>query len=286
MVVDRVIGRRRLRQRGQIGGFLGGQLGQFLVEIGLRRGRHAIAVLTEIDLVHVEFEDLVLAQRLLDPGGQDQFLDLALRRSVRGQQEVLHHLLGDGRGAAERTALRHGHRRRDHAHRVIALVDVEVLVLGRDEGFLHQVGDLGRRHEQTAFPGEFVDQLAFRRIDPADRRGCVLGELFVVRQVAAIHPEHGADDQRDQEGADGQEAEDCAKNAEDEAEHANAFRGCLSRAYTLHGQEGQNHNMAPGRTWRSSAACASSARCGQCHCRARQAARRASPSRMSSGVAA
>jgi hypothetical protein len=37
-------------------------------------------------------------------------------------------------------------------------VQVEILVLGRDEGVLDQVGDFLDRREQAAFLGEFVDQ--------------------------------------------------------------------------------------------------------------------------------
>ena len=54
--------------------------------------------------------------------------------------------------------------------RVIAVVGVEILVLGGDEGLLHQIGNILGRHEQPPFLGEFVDDLAFAGIDPADRR--------------------------------------------------------------------------------------------------------------------
>ena len=58
----------------------GRKFAQRLVEIGLRRRRHAIGVLTKEDLVEIQLQDLFLAQRLLDPRGQDDLLDLALDR--------------------------------------------------------------------------------------------------------------------------------------------------------------------------------------------------------------
>lgn len=123
------------------------QFPQGLVEIGLRRRRHAIGVLAKEDLVHVKLEDVFLAQRLLDPRGKDDFLDLALDAPVAGQQEVLHHLLGDGGRAAYVLSARP--HRLDHCRgdpaRVVAAMAIEILVLGRDERLFHQIGNiLGR----------------------------------------------------------------------------------------------------------------------------------------------
>ena len=81
---DRVIPPRRLRHRGQRRRLMRFQLRQGLVEIGLRGGGHAVAVLAEKDLVQIQLQDLVLGQRLFQPGGQDQFLDLAFDAAIRG----------------------------------------------------------------------------------------------------------------------------------------------------------------------------------------------------------
>jgi hypothetical protein len=64
-----------------------------------------------------------------------------------------------------------------HPRDVIAVVGVEVLVLGRDEGILHQIGDILDRHEQAAFLGEFVDDPTLAGIDPADRGGVYCARL-------------------------------------------------------------------------------------------------------------
>jgi hypothetical protein len=72
----------------------------------------------------------------LDPRGEDDLAHLAFDGAAAVEQEVLHHLLGDRRGAAHRLAA--GLHRLDEGGgdgaRVIALMFPEILVLGRDEG--------------------------------------------------------------------------------------------------------------------------------------------------------
>src|SRR3546814_20058746 len=70
-----------------------------LVEIGAGGGLDAIGVAAEENLVEVELEDLLLAQHVLDAPGEEGFLDLAGVAQFVGQQQVLRHLLGDGRSA-------------------------------------------------------------------------------------------------------------------------------------------------------------------------------------------
>ena len=55
--------------------------------------------------------------------------------------------------------------RGDDAARVEAVVLVEVLVLGRDEGLLHQVGDLVDGREDPPLAGELVHEDALARVD-------------------------------------------------------------------------------------------------------------------------
>src|SRR6516165_9106304 len=53
----------------------------------------------EINRVEVELENLLFAERALDPRRQDHLADLALVSRVVTNQQVLHDLLGDGRPA-------------------------------------------------------------------------------------------------------------------------------------------------------------------------------------------
>ena len=88
-----------LRQCSQIRGFRQRQLVEGLVEIVQRRGRHAVRAETQVNLVEVELQNLILGERSLDAEGEDRFPDLALDREFIRQQEILRHLLGDGRRA-------------------------------------------------------------------------------------------------------------------------------------------------------------------------------------------
>ena len=72
---------------------------------------------------------------------------------------------------------------------------VEILILGADKGLLYQIRDRLCWHKKAALFGEFVDQTPFARIDPTDRRGCILGKRFMAGQVAPIHVEDRADGQ-------------------------------------------------------------------------------------------
>src|SRR5205807_3586111 len=99
----------------------------------------------EIDLVEIELEDAVLRQRLVDSGGEQDLLDLAVDRQLVGEQHVFGDLLGDGRGA-DRATLAFpppdiGQRGAEHRDRVDAVVAVEILVLGGQKGGDDALGD-------------------------------------------------------------------------------------------------------------------------------------------------
>ena len=96
---ERVVVARRLGKRGEIGAISDGEFVERFVPIGLRRCGHAISAATEINLVQIKLEDLFLGEGALDADGKDRLLQLALHRLVARQEEVLGHLLGDGRGA-------------------------------------------------------------------------------------------------------------------------------------------------------------------------------------------
>ncbi len=222
----RIVFARRLRHRGQHRGLVRGKVAERFVEIGLRRSRHTVGVLPEEDLVQIELQDLVLGQGLLQPGRKDDLLDLPFDTARAVQKEVLHHLLGDGRCAAHALpAALHGFDHGgDHAAGVIAVVVVEILVLGADESVLHQLRNVLGRDEEAAFLREFVDDPAFTGIDPADRRGGVLRQIFVAGQVAGIHEEDAAQGQRGKDQPKRRRREDPAQNISDKSEHRGPFR--------------------------------------------------------------
>ena len=186
-VADRVVVVGRLGQGRQEGRLGDGQLVERLVEVVQRRRRYAVGAEAEEDLVQVEFEDMVLGEGLFDAQGDDRLADLALDRDLVGQQEVLGHLLGDGRSADRPPVLAqvpdvHHHRAGD-GQRIDAAVAVEILVLGRQEGVDHPPGDRVDRHEDPLFRGVFGQQPAVACMHPGDRGRLVAGKLLVIRQV-------------------------------------------------------------------------------------------------------
>jgi hypothetical protein len=91
---------RPLQQGGDVGGLFRRQLVQRLAEVVEGGRAHTVRAVTEVDLVHVELEDLLLVERLLQPARQHRLLQLAADGDVVGQEDVLGDLLGDGRPAS------------------------------------------------------------------------------------------------------------------------------------------------------------------------------------------
>ena len=94
---------RRLPQRHVPGGD---------AEIHPRRRVHAPGARPQVDPVQIDLQNLPLAEMLLQPQRQQQFLHLAAERAGVGEEQVLGHLLGDG-GAA----LHHAAGRADRSRR-------------------------------------------------------------------------------------------------------------------------------------------------------------------------
>ncbi len=185
---------RRLGQAGEIGGLREGQLVDRFVEIVQRGGGDAVIAEAEIDFIEIEFEDVVLGIGLLDAQAQQGLLDLAIERAFVGQKEVLRHLLGDGRGALYvARALGKDHDGAHHAFRVDAVMGVEILVLGRDEGVLHQIGDGVGRQVKPALMGIFREDRSVAGMNAGHDRRVVILELRIVRQVLRIDVDQHAD---------------------------------------------------------------------------------------------
>ena len=221
MVFDRMQLGRLLGQSGQIGRLSGCQIGERFVEIGLGGGSDTIGILAKEYFVQIKLQDLVLAQGLFDPGRKDQLLDLALSGPVARQQEILHHLLGDGRCPAQILPPRF-HRLQGgcgHAPGIKSVMYIEILVLGRDKGLLDHIGNFLNRHKDAPLLREFVDDLTFARIDPADGRRGILRQPVGAGQIAAIHGENRADHQRREKGPQGHGAEQRSEDRCNEPDH-------------------------------------------------------------------
>jgi hypothetical protein len=165
---------------------------------------------------------VILGERLVDSRRQQDFLDLALDRQLVRQQHVLGDLLCDGRGADRSPgtvpAADIRHRRAQHRHRVDAVMAVEILVLGGEKGSDHPFRDDPDGHENTSLGGIFGEQPAVAGEYARRNRRLVIGELLVIREVAAEipnrQPRHRAADHRQQDRADKNETDDSGQGTQ------------------------------------------------------------------------
>ena len=193
LLAERIVVVRRLRQRREIGRLRDRQLVHRLVEVEQRRRGHAVSAEAEIDFVEIELEDLFLGIGALDFQRQQRLLDLALERDLVGQKEVLGDLLGD-RGRALRPAARSvglhiEQAGANDAAEVEAVVLVEVLVLGGEEGVDHHLRHGLDRNVEPALRGVFGDQRTVAGMDAGHHRRLIVLQLRVVRQVLGEMPE-------------------------------------------------------------------------------------------------
>ena len=126
----------------------------------------------ELDDVEVEFEDLVLAQDLLDVVGEDHLLELARQRLLAGEKEVLRELHADGAGAAdEATGLEVRDERAADGRGTEAVMGTKRAVLGGRHGDLHERADAIERGVAVgARTGELVLGGAVRQVDAVGER--------------------------------------------------------------------------------------------------------------------
>ncbi len=198
---DRVVRRRRLRQAGEHRGLGERDVLQVLAEIHARRGREAVRALAQIDLVHVQLENLVLGERALDLVRKQHFIDLARVRLFARQEEVARDLHRDRARALRSAAMRQiGEARAQDTDEVDAAVFVEAVVLDREHRFFHLVGNVGETHQAATLFAEFADQHVVGRIDAQRHFRTIVGQRVEGRQLRPHHDERIPDDQRPDDG--------------------------------------------------------------------------------------
>ena len=114
--------------------------------------------------------------------------NLALIGDVFADQQVLHHLLGDGRTAFRPPRIgKIADEGADDAAFVDAVVLVEPLILRGDKRLLHELGNVGDRDPDTAIAGlEHIGKiLAFSVTHLAHGRQLLALQLRSIRQVAS-----------------------------------------------------------------------------------------------------
>src|SRR5262249_1337077 len=144
------VGRKEIRSLGETGQqrpLFKREVLCVLAEIAACGKLDAPRAAAEKNRVEVKLENLRLAQRALHARGKDHFADLALIRKILSHQQVLDDLLGDGRAALWPAGLREiADERANEATLINALMLVETLVLGSEEGLLHGLRNIGERH--------------------------------------------------------------------------------------------------------------------------------------------
>ena len=178
---------RPLGQGGEEGRLIRVQLAQRLAEIVVGRRCDAIGSVAEENLVEIQLHDLLFGQGRFQPVGQNGFLDLAVDAALIGQQDVLGHLLGDGRAALQpppgggvEDVLEHGPAKAAH---IDATVVEEIAILGRQKSLDHRQRDLLVGHIDAALVRELADQRPVTGIDPRRRRRPIVSQLGCVGQV-------------------------------------------------------------------------------------------------------
>ena len=185
-----VVVARSLGEAGEEGAFGEREILGVLAEIGARRQLDAPRRAAEEDRVQIDLEDFLLAQRLLDPRGDDHLADFPLVADLVADQEILRHLLRDGRAALP--AFRIGNVADEGADHT-ALVDSgmleEALVFRRDERLLHVLGDVGELDPEAAVVWlvELGVGRAFHVIDVGKAGHAQRLELVVVGQAGDRH---------------------------------------------------------------------------------------------------
>ncbi|EGW53564.1 hypothetical protein TevJSym_az00450 [endosymbiont of Tevnia jerichonana (vent Tica)] len=155
-MAQRIVGGGPLHQRHQQGILRQRQLIQRAVEVELAGQAKTVdrpaTLLTEVDLIGIGFEDLILAVVILQQQRHQRLVELAGEAALLAEEEVLHQLLSQGA-----TALYHpagaqvAPEGAGDADRIDTEVGVEVTVLHRDQCRHQLLRQLSPLHQDAVF---------------------------------------------------------------------------------------------------------------------------------------
>ena len=164
--VERVEGRRRLRQACNHRHFAQTQLVGRLAKVHLCRSPHAVSAVAEIDLVQVQLKNFIFTQQLLNTDGQEGFLDFAHQRFFRAEEEVTRQLLGNGTGPLRGVPVdQRDAGGTEDTNRVNPVVLIEAAIFGGNERFHHFGWDLAKGHWNTTLLAVLRNELTVCAID-------------------------------------------------------------------------------------------------------------------------
>src|SRR3989304_787367 len=149
-VVEGVRGVGRTDEGGDEGGLRHREVLQVLAEEDLRRLTDAVdaerASLPEVHIVQVELEDVVLAGAALEDDREVRFEELPAESPLRGEEVVLHQLLGEGAGALlDLSAPEVVHERAGNPDGIESRVIEKASILGREYRVSYVLGNRRER---------------------------------------------------------------------------------------------------------------------------------------------
>jgi len=153
-----------------------GRLGQVQVfhvlgKVFLGRGFYPIGPMTQKDMVQVDVEDIFLGHIIVDAVSQHRFPDLSGEALLGGEQDALHHLLGNGAAALDHfTGLQVAEKGPDNTGDVHAGMIEEAGVFRGHKGQDQVPGQAAIGHFDPALRVELADTLAIPSIDLGDHR--------------------------------------------------------------------------------------------------------------------
>ena len=204
-----VVQARRRDEAGEHGGLGEVHVADRLAEVRLGRGGDAVGPAPEVGAGEVAVEDVVLAQRLLDPAGQDGLPELAARRPLVAGIEEADVLLGDRRPALDvATTPDVGPQGPEDAPGVHAVVLIEPLVLDGQDGVDQHGRDVAPVQRQAGLEAPVVGDLGTRGVEhPGDAgldRRPLGRERATERHGQQGHGEDADDQDGDEQAGHGQ----------------------------------------------------------------------------------
>ena len=146
-----------------------------LREVVARGLLDAVPPVTEVDVIEVELEDVVFLQLLLEAPREERLADLPPVSALGVEEEVLHHLLRDGRPSLTRATRAEVDEQGSQDPVIIEpLVLVEAGVLRGEDRELHVGRERRDRHHGTPLGEDLRKHGAVARQDACHLRGVVV----------------------------------------------------------------------------------------------------------------
>ena len=172
-----------MRQAGQHGGLRQAQVFERLAKVHPRGTAETIGPLPQVDLVHVQLQNLVLGERALHLVRQHHLGELARKQLFFGEVEVARHLHGDG-GRPLLEATGHvGQQRAGYTLVVHTAVLVKTRVFNGQQRLLLHQRNVFDGHKLAPLLAKFTNQHAVAGVDAQGDFGPVVDHGVQVGQV-------------------------------------------------------------------------------------------------------